>query len=355
MKINSLITTGGSGGHVVPATILYEHLAKKTNVIITTDKRGLKYLDKDIFKFEIINTPKLNNIFFLPFNFVKILFLTFKSYFLIKNLKIEKIFSTGGYMSLPVVLAARLLKLEIYLVEPNQVLGRANKYFLYFCKKIFCYNKDLKNFPDKFKKKITIIYPLIKQNVYNLQSSDKNDSDKFTLLIVGGSQGASIFDKNLKDIIVRISKKTEIKVFHQTNEKNISFLRNFYSKNQVENIIFSFDKNLSGIIKNADLCITRAGASTLAELSILNTPFIAVPLPTSKDNHQFENANFYKKNDCCWIIDQNFFETDIEEVLKAIFNDKSKYLKKIENLKKLNYQNTWINVNQKIFKIINEN
>ena len=129
MKKNFLITTGGSGGHVMPATIIYDHLIKETNVIISTDKRGLKYLDKDIYKFKIINTPKLSNIFLLPFNFLVILFLTFKSLFLLKNEKIEKIFSTGGYMSLPVIFAAKLLKLEIYLIEPNQVLGRANRYF----------------------------------------------------------------------------------------------------------------------------------------------------------------------------------------------------------------------------------
>ena len=120
-------------------------------------------------------------------------------------------------------------------------------------------------------------------------------------------------------------------------------------------MIFSFDNNFANIIQQADLCITRAGASTLAELSVLNIPFIAVPLPTSKDNHQFENANFYKHYDCCWILEQNHFEEKIEEILKDILINKSDYLKKKENLKKLNYQNTWNNVNQKILKIINEN
>ena len=144
-------------------------------------------------------------------------------------------------------------------------------------------------------------------------------------------------------------------MIQQTSEKNILYLQDFYSKNNIENIIFSFNKNFLKIFQQTDLCITRAGASTLAELSILNIPFIAVPLPTSRDNHQFENANFYKNNDCCWLIDQNLFEEKIEEVLKDIFNDKTDYLKKKENLKKLNFQNTWINVNQKILKNINEN
>ena len=81
----------------------------------------------------------------------------------------------------------------------------------------------------------------------------------------------------------------------------------------------------------------------------------SVPLPTAKDNHQFENAKFYKDHDCCWIIEQNYFEEKIEESLKDIIEKKSDYLKKIENLKKLNYQNTWINVNQKLLKFIYEN
>ena len=87
----------------------------------------------------------------------------------------------------------------------------------------------------------------------------------------------------------------------------------------------------------------------------MNTPFIAVPLPNSKDNHQLENANFYKDNDCCWIVEQKDFEEKVEDFIISILNNKNDYLNKKENLKKLNYQNTWINVNQKILKIINEN
>ena len=84
-------------------------------------------------------------------------------------------------------------------------------------------------------------------------------------------------------------------------------------------------------------------------------PFIAVPLPSSKDNHQFENANFYLKNDCCWILEQNHFEEKIEQLIEEIIQNRSNLNKKKENLSNLNYQNTWINVNQKILKNLNEN
>ena len=354
MKKNFLITTGGSGGHVIPATILYQHLSKEANIIISTDKRGLKYLDKNIYQLKIINTPKLNNIFHLPLNIFIIFFLILKSFFLLKSTKITKLISTGGYMSLPLILAARLLKLDIYLIEPNQVLGRTNKYFLNFCKKIFCYSVQIKNFPEKFKNKIAIINPLVTKEFYKLNLSIENKY-KFNLLVVGGSQGANIFDNNLKNSIVNIARKSKIKVIHQTNKENISYLRDFYSQNDIENFIFSFDKNFIKIAQEADLCITRAGASTLAELSFLNVPFIAVPLPTSKDNHQYENAKFYENKDCCWIIEQNCFEEKIEEVLTDILDDKSNFFKKKKNLKKLNYHNSWINVNEKILKSINEN
>ncbi len=354
MNKNFLISTGGSGGHVIPATIVYEHLNKNNNIIISSDRRGLKYLNKDIYQLEIIDTPRLNNIFFLPINIIIIIYLIFRSYLLLKKRKICKVFSTGGYMSLPIILAAKLLKLNIYLIEPNHVLGRANRFFLNACKKIFCYSDAIKNFPTKYKFKIVTINPFVKEYVYKL-SLQSDIKKKFTILIVGGSQGASVFDNNLKDEIIEISKKTPVKIIQQTKKKNCEYFTDLYSKNNIENKIFSYDENLVDLMSEADLCITRAGASTLAELSVLNTPFIAVPLPTSKDRHQFENASFYEKKNCCWLIDQINFEQKIGEVLKDILEKKSDLLKKKENLKKLNYQNTWINVNQKILEIINEN
>ncbi len=354
MKKNFLISTGGSGGHVIPAIILHDHLSKENNVIISSDVRGLKFFEKNNYQIEVINTPKLNKSLYLPFNFIFILFLTLKSLFLLRKKKIEKIFSIGGYMSIPLILAGKILSLKIYLIEPNQVLGRANKFFLRFCKKIFCYSDKIKNFPESFRNKIITINPLVRKEIYNSILSYQK-KDKFTLLIVGGSQGANIFDKNLKNFLAEISKKRPIKVIHQTNKKNITYLNEFYKANNIENKIFCFEEDFINIIQQTDLCITRAGASTLAELSLLNIPFIAIPLPTAKDNHQLENALFYKNKECCWIIEQDHFESDIGEVLEEILDNKSIYMKKKENLKKLNYQNSWINVNQKIIRTINEN
>ena len=85
MNKNYLITTGGSGGHVIPAVILYVHLSRDAKVIITTDKRGLKYLNDENYQLRIIDTPRLNNIFLFPINFILVIILTIKSFLLLKK------------------------------------------------------------------------------------------------------------------------------------------------------------------------------------------------------------------------------------------------------------------------------
>ncbi len=74
MKKKILITTGGSGGHVLPAITIYDHLKVEYDVLISTDLRGHKYLDSDIYKVFVINTPKLNKLILLPFAIIKVFF-----------------------------------------------------------------------------------------------------------------------------------------------------------------------------------------------------------------------------------------------------------------------------------------
>tara|TARA_B100001057_G_scaffold135561_1_gene135009 strand:- start:652 stop:1716 length:1065 start_codon:yes stop_codon:yes gene_type:complete len=352
---NILISTGGSGGHVVPAKILSEHLQSSFNIFISTDLRGLKYLDNKKNEIILIDTPKLNlNIFFI-FKIFKVIYLVFKIALFLKKNRIYSIFSTGGYMSLPVCFGAKLLGIKIFLFEPNIVLGRANRFFLRFCNKIFSYTGDLKNFPKKFKHKIQKISPLVKKNFYEKRQI-KIENELFSLLVVGGSQGAKIFDDIIKDTIISLSKKNRIKIIQQTRKSNIDNLKNIYNEAKIENIIFDFEENLADLIYQSDLCITRAGASTLAELSIMNKPFLTVPLISAKDNHQSENANFYKNLDCCWVMSQKDFNVvNLEKFLDYIIMNKSEYNVKKDNLKKHNFQNSWSDINQIILDTINEN
>ena len=351
-----LISTGGSGGHVIPAIILYEHLKNQFNVSMSTDYRGIKFLDKNKYNLEIFNiTPISKNIFLLPFQFFLIIYLIIKSIFFLKKRKIDILISTGGYMSLPLCLASKILNIKIFLFEPNMVLGRSNKFFIKSCEKIFCYSDKIKNLPNKYISKISIIPALLRKKFYDIKKADSIDK-KINLLIIGGSQGAKIFDTLIKSSIIELSKKYSLKIYQQTNSDNLEVLKNFYKDKNIDYELFDFNENISNLMSKSNICITRAGASTLAELVFLNLPCVAIPLPTSKDNHQFENAFFYNKIGCNWILNQN--EINDEAVTNKLFNiidNRDEFLVKKINMKNFSYQNTWNNINQKIISVINEN
>tara|TARA_B110000444_G_scaffold249781_1_gene275337 strand:- start:473 stop:1543 length:1071 start_codon:yes stop_codon:yes gene_type:complete len=356
MKKKILISTGGSGGHVVPATILYKHLQDQFDVSITSDKRGARFLEGDNYNLNIFNVnPISKNIFLIPLQFFLIISLIIKSFFFLKKNKIDLLLSTGGYMSLPLCLASKLLKTKLYLFEPNVVLGRSNRFFLNHCNKIFCYSDKVKNFPNKSKNKIEIIPPLLRKKFYETDKIKKKN-EEVNLLIIGGSQRAKIFDNLIKNSIIKLSKKYKFKIYQQTEISNFDNLQKIYQDNNIECELFDFNEDVLSFMKKSNICITRAGASTLAELVFLNLPHIAIPLPNAKDNHQFENANFYNEIGCNWILNQNEIdEVTITNTIADIIDNKNEYLKKQKNMKNFSYQNSWNNINQKIKSVINEN
>ena len=356
MRQRILISTGGSGGHVVPATVLYEHLKSQFHVSISTDYRGMKFLDKHKYDLEIFNiTPISKNIFLLPFQLFFMIYLIIKSIFFLRKKKIDVLISTGGYMSLPLCLASKILNIKLFLFEPNMVLGRSNKFFIKSCQKIFCYSNNIKNLPNKYASKINVIPALLRKNFYDIKKAESIDKN-INLLIIGGSQGAKIFDTLIKSSIIELSKRYNLKIYQQTNLVNFEELKRFYKDNNINYELFDFNKDISNVMSRSNICITRAGASTLAELVFLNLPCVAIPLPTSKDNHQFENAFFYNKIGCNWVLNQNEIKDDtVTNKLVNILDNKDEYLVKKINMKNFSYQNTWNNINQKIISVINEN
>jgi len=128
MKSKILISTGGSGGHVIPAITMHDHLKENYDIFISSDVRGLKYLDNNLFNIIVVNTPKLNNLILLPLSILKVVFLILKSLLIFKKEKIKILISTGGYMSLPLCIAARILNIKIYLFQFQPTSNRLLSY-----------------------------------------------------------------------------------------------------------------------------------------------------------------------------------------------------------------------------------
>ena len=343
------ISTGGTGGHVIPAQILYDYLKNKNQIIITSDKRGFNYINKKKYKIKLIDVPKLkiNIISLVPF-LIKFILSILKSYlFLYKN-KIEILISTGGYMSVPVCLAARLLNLKVFLFEPNLIIGRSNLFLLNYCEKIFTYNKKIKNMPKKMSHKNFVIKPLIRKEIFLSKKKLKRKSKFFSILIIGGSQGAKKFDNFFNENLIKLSKKFKIKIYHQTSTGNLKDLKNFYISNKINFHVFSFMQDLHKVIKKCDFAITRSGASTINELVFLETPFLAIPYLYAKDDHQFFNAKYYVNKNLCWLIR----ETDITKnfLYKFVTNlikDKKLIIQKKKNMSNFHKKYDWkLNPNQ---------
>ncbi len=345
-----IISTGGTGGHVVPAQVLYQYLRHKNEVIIVSDKRGINYLNKKKYKIKEIDVPKItkNLIRLVPFIF----FFTFsiiKSYLFLSEKKANILITTGGYMSIPICLAAKILNLKIFLFEPNFVLGRANLFLLNYCEKILTYGKKIKNFPSEKQHKNYVIKPLIKKSVFLLKRKPKTKLKKFIILIIGGSQGAKKFDSLFNKDLIKLSKKVEIKIFHQTSNKNLNKLKKIYFSNKINSHIFSYTNYLHKIMKKSDFVITRSGASTINELVFLETPFLAVPFPFAKDDHQFLNAKYYVKKNLGWLIRENEIKPDfLYKFITNLIKNKKLLIKKKKNMQKFHKVYNWNENSKKI-------
>ena len=354
-----LITTGGSGGHVIPSLSIYDALKDDNEVQISTDIRGAKYINDENYNYSLIDVPNLfSNFMLLPYNLIKFCISIMKSYKYLKLNNFNILISTGGYMSLPLCLASNLLNIKIYIFEPNSVIGRANKLMISFAEKIICYDKNLKGIPKKLINKIYLVKPLLRKEIYKYQKNKKTSiAEKKKLLIIGGSQGAKFFDEFITKIIIKLSKINKIQILQQVINLNAKEnIKKLYQENHIEHELFDFDDKLLIKAVNYDLAITRAGASTISELGYLNIPFLAIPFPYAKDDHQYYNAEFYEKNKSCWLIMQkDIDENNFLNLTTKIFEDQNEYFSKKKNLIQLTKENTWEKNKSKLIELINEN
>ena len=358
MKKKILISTGGSGGHVIPAMAFYDHLKENFDVLLVLDERGSEFINEKKYDYKIIQSHRLTlNFLKLPITLINLIISFLRSFFILRKQKIDILLGTGGYMSVPICLAAKMLNVKIYLFEPNMVIGRANKFLIKFCTKLFCYSDKIINLPKDHKDKIFVINHVLRKEIYNFSNFNKEEINNSTkLLIVGGSQGAKFFDKNLKNSIIDISKKYKLRIYHQISSSNFADLEFFYKKHGIKNVLFNFEDNIFKYIKESNLAITRAGASTLSELRFLKVPFIAIPYKFAVDNHQFENALDYEKNGCCWILkEEEFNKNKLTTLLLNIIQNKEDYLRKKKSLENFCYQNSWNDINAKLTNCLNEN
>ncbi len=306
-----VLSTGGSGGHVFPTIALAESLAEKGwRVIIFSDIRGLSFLEESKSNFQIetvfISSQSISFIRKLFLYSYQIPLSLIRTLRILMQVKPDFILGFGGISTIPVLIAGFVLKVPIFLQEQNAVLGKVNRLFQRFSRTVFHHFEKTK-FLDKHKS-------VVSGNPVRGSILEKEHCQYVapgpwptTILVLGGSQGASVLSTIIPKALSNLTKKTRerLTVFHQAREEYYDKVVHSYNKICVKANVDSFFENVEQIISEAQLIISRAGANTLTDISTIGRPSILIPLGVAKDDHQRTNAKIFENNNAAIVIEEN--------------------------------------------------
>lgn len=323
---------GNSGGHIIPALTLLDKIRKKENdskvlFFTTTNKLDQAIIAKsDIVDQHIcLNLPNIVNKKFFHYPLYAILCASafFKSFVTLIYFNPQELIATGGFVGIPVSLAAWMLRIPISLYELNVEPGQASKILgplatnIKICfeetKKQFSPNKtELINYPIRFDSQCLDIE---KNQAKKLLGLDEN---KKTIFVIGGSQGSDFINEMIKKWFCQSKiqgNKFNVQVIHQTGAKCLKKLQKFYCEQKINSIVFDFKKDINLCYSAADLIISRAGAGSLAEILFFSKPAIIIPLHLKANLHQVNNAQAVAKKhpEFVKVYDQNFIETNQQD------------------------------------------
>ncbi len=304
MKKNKIISAvaGRSGGHIIPClTLAKKYTDDGYQLLFFTTQQELdsQILNNDTtvtwhIPLNMMNIP-YKRVMLLPLWIGQCVYSFFMSLYQFIRHRPEKLISTGGYISIPVCLAAKMLLIEVDIYELNVVPGRATKFLAYFASNIFiCFSKTA----DYFSKKTTVVpYPVrfALQDLIHKENHllKKLDSSKKTILVLGGSQGSHFINQQVCQLVSLYG--SSVQIIHQTGAEHITLLKDFYESIGMNAVVFSYQHNLADFYNKADIVICRSGAGTLFETLFFKKICLTIPLEAVAGNHQVVNAYALQK------------------------------------------------------------
>jgi len=306
MKI--LIAAGGTGGHLFPGIALAEEFEKKdksSKVLFIGTKRGMEkqILIPEGYEFESIDASSLKgkNPFALIKSFINIFRSIFQSIMIIKRFNPNLVIGLGGYVSGPVVLAASLMGIKTAIHEQNTFPGFTNRMLGRIAHMIFLsFDYALPYFPKG--KTVMVGNPVRKRCLEGIVSSPTRIS--FTLLILGGSLGSHQINLAMIDALDHLlAIRDKMKIIHQTGVSDLSLVKEVYQRKGFSAEVFNFIDQIANAYQQANLVISRAGATTLAELMVHHRASILIPYSLATDHHQQINAKVLVSHGAAQMID----------------------------------------------------
>ncbi|MDP2912518.1 MAG: undecaprenyldiphospho-muramoylpentapeptide beta-N-acetylglucosaminyltransferase [Candidatus Omnitrophota bacterium] len=352
-----LIAAGGSGGHIFPAIALAKTLIMSLESIdikfVGSDKDlDRRIFEKEGFKFSLLSVNKLPYGLSprLPLFFVKLFTDLLKTIYIIAGYRPDIVVGFGGYCSFPVVLLSCLFGIPRIVHEQNMTPGRANKFLFRLADRIAVSFRDTINLLGTDGKKATFtgnpIRPEILASSGNPGSRENGikkfglDTDKFTVLVIGGSQGAHFLNETFIKAVSGLGPdvKRSIQIIHITGIKDYEWVMTAYGPlRDISHRAYSFIDRIEEAYSASDLIVTRSGASAIFEIALFGKPMILVPYPLAM-SHQSENAKAFFKNGAAMKIEEDKLSAEMfKGAMLSLFNDRDRLKVMGEAAKKLSY------------------
>lgn len=338
MKI--LVAAGASGGHIFPALAFLEKLEEKKDkrkiLLILPEKEIVKQLSGVSYEIKRIAMPGFRpalNYKNLK-NLIKLIKSALLSSYLVLKFNPDIVVSFGGLASIPVVLLAWLLRAKTLIHEQNVIPGQANKFLAWFADKIAISFTETSSYLEKYRDKISLTGNPLRKSLVLIEKAKALDffgfdKNKFTVLVMGGSQGSHKINSEFLRAVGLLGDKSGLQVIHLSGIADYDLLKSGYAKLGIKFGLFNFFDTMQYAYSAADLAVCRAGAMTISELIFYKLPGIIIPYPYAR-GHQEENARVLSNKNCAVVIKDEFFEA---ERLKSDLENFLSEINKIENLR----------------------
>ena len=309
--IRLLLTGGGTGGHLFPAVATAENLSSRSTgseVLFIGTKRKLdrEYLRRFGFSVKTIHSYGLKGkkvpallkaLAVLPVSLCE-------ACYHIMKFRPHVVCGVGGYVTGPVVAAAWLLRKPTLIHEQNSVPGLANRKLGRLAERICISLPQSAHFFPAGKTVLT--GNPVRDKILAASSVDKKETDTLTLLVLGGSQGAQAINRLMVEVLCDYQDDfPTVRVIHQTGKQDEETVRRAYADGGVDAEVSAFFTDMASMYQQADLVVSRAGATTLAEIAVMGKPAVLIPYPHAADDHQRSNAAWYVESGAAVALDQD--------------------------------------------------
>jgi UDP-N-acetylglucosamine--N-acetylmuramyl-(pentapeptide) pyrophosphoryl-undecaprenol N-acetylglucosamine transferase len=358
-KKRIIITGGGTAGHIYPAVSIIEYIKDsypETEMLFIGTRKGMEkdFIAELGIKFETVSASGLavtSNFFKRIYIYIRFFFLliagAIRSIYIIRRFKPDFVLGTGGYVCGPVFFGARLLGRKIVIHEQNYIPGRLNRFFAKYSEFIFISfegSQQLFNLKGRIKMpRFVFSGNPVRKEIRDIASHPpdyerfKLKKDRFTVIAFGGSLGAEKINNSVFGLYEHYRKNQNLQFILICGQRFYPELKErlsncFKPSDKLVFSLFPFVKDIEGIYRIADLVISRAGATTVAELATTGIPSILVPYPEAIEDHQFYNASQLVEAKKSIIILDKYLNKDIliNNIESLLANKREKYV----NMKK---------------------